>query len=206
MLRGVVLIVSFLIGAGGAARQDLGNPKSTASVQGTIFSSGYGTSIEGARINMADRVHEVYAISDAEGRYQIDSIPAGKYEVTVNCPGFATYRSEVMLSPGRVRLSIALDVGLQDDPGSGVLIRGVVSGPGHEPLEGASVVVASPFNKAIIQRVSTSADGRYSIRLPWPGQYVVYASKEGFKAVARILVADGQGTDSDFSLPVFSIK
>jgi hypothetical protein len=172
-------------------------------VRGKVFDSGYGTVVEGATVNLRDATLEISAVSDADGRYLIERIPPGHYIVTVTCPGFATYHSEVTVSRVPTALNIAISVGLQDIPG--VVVEGTVTDSDARALEGVTVVVASPFDKTVLERATTQADGRYTVTVPRPGQYVVYASKEGHQAVAKTVLAASERTKSNFTLPDFHL-
>jgi hypothetical protein len=68
------------------------------------------------------------------------------------------------------------------------------------------VVLSSPFDKTVTDRISTKRDGRFSITIPRCGQYVPYASKEGYRAMARTVLAEADRTESNFSLPVFRLR
>jgi hypothetical protein len=198
-----VVAVGLLMWPSLATCQTVAATPSDSSVRGKVFDSGYGSLVEGATITFRGETLEVSAITDSDGRYSIEHIPAGHYTVTINCPGFATYHSDVTLTPGRTDLNTAINVGIQGNSSVGFLVEGIVTDQGKKPLEGVTVVVASPFDKAFIERTATKSDGQYRIRIPRPGQYVVYASKEGHQALAKSISASGERTESNFTLPVF---
>jgi hypothetical protein len=174
-------------------------------LHGKVFDTGYGTIVEGAKVSLRNGTLELSGVSKPDGRYSIPGILEGRYDLMVTCRGFETYRAEVTLSPGESELNIPINLGIQDLRDAPRVIEGIVTDSSGNPLGGALAVLSSPFDKNVIERFSTRADGRYCIAIPRHGQYVLYASKEGYKAVARTILADTDRTESNFALPEFHL-
>jgi len=201
MFTRFAVVIALLLWPSSSICPDAGRGQGGATVRGKVFETGYGTTVEDAKVLFESTTGQMSAASDTDGRYSIEGVPAGNYRVTINCPGFATYRSQVTVGPGRNDLNFPIDVGLQGY--SGANLEGVVTDQQGKPIEGAAVVASSPFDTRFTERASTLPDGRYSIVVPRHGQYVVYASKEGHTAIARVVLADSEKTEAGFALPVF---
>jgi hypothetical protein len=158
--------------------------RATISLHGTVFSSGYGTFLEGAKVTIRNDLDQLSASSDGGGQYEITHIPAGAYHISARCAGFRPYDSEVTLD-SNANVDIPLQIGRY---GSMPTIEGMVSGPGGKPLEGAHVEIISPFDKDVRLTATTQANGHYSVVVPVGGQYVLYASKPGFRAQSKVVV------------------
>jgi hypothetical protein len=206
MPKATLLGAGLLLWAAGLAGQDVRDAWNAASIRGTVFSSGYGTSVEGARVTFRDGSLELSAVSDSDGRYSIGRISPGKYAVTVTCPGFATKGSDITIGASPVELSIPIDVGLQIDYGPVAEVKGTIIDATKNPIAGATIVVVSPFDVRVSLRTLTGADGRYKLGLPRAGQYVVYASKEGFQVQTKAIITNCQPTPLDFKLSRFHLN
>jgi outer membrane receptor protein involved in Fe transport len=83
--------------------------------------------------------------------------------------------------------------------GSGVSIQGIVKS-GNAPLPGASVDAINSDNLEQVTR-ATDVNGRYSLRLPGPGTYLVTVEMTAFASADRqVVVADGSVVQADFDL------
>lgn len=72
----------------------------TANFTGTVASSRTGEPIQGARVTIPEL--EYGAITDGQGKFRVESLPPGTYDVRVKYLGYSTNRRPVRLRPGRV--------------------------------------------------------------------------------------------------------
>jgi hypothetical protein len=141
-------------------------------------------------------------VTGRDGLYSLTDVPPGDYAVEAKSTGFATYKSEISLKPGPVDLNIPLDLGYFGDfNGPPYVVEGVVTGPDGKPLEGAAIVAVSPFDKKVWAKAWSRRAGLYRVGFGRPaGQCVVIASKEGYRAEVRIIMARGAGPKVNFQL------
>ncbi len=84
-------------------------------------------------------------------------------------------------------------------PESGISIQGTVKS-GNTPLPGASV---DAINRDSLEQVATTTDlsGRYSLRLPGAGTYLVTAEMTAFMTVdQQVVITDAHTVRADFDL------
>ena len=203
MLIRLAIVCGLLLWPSSGTVEKSNEMQSDANIHGRVFDSGYGTLVGGARLSFRDGPLELTAVTESDGQYSLERIPAGHYTVTVTCPGFATRSLQVDLKPEAQELNFPIGVGIHGLSSVGFLLEGSVTDSANKPLEGAIVVMESPFDRTVTEGVTTQAGGRYVIRVPRPGQYVLYASKEGFRALAKVVSADGERTRTNFILPAF---
>src|ERR1700688_3597668 len=74
---------------------------STAQLAGTVRDP-QGAVIPGATVTVTDpsKGFSRSVTTDAQGNYQLLELPPGEYTVTVTAPGFATQRTDVVLTVG----------------------------------------------------------------------------------------------------------
>ncbi len=72
----------------------------TANFTGTVASSQTGKPISGARVSIPEIQYG--AITDEEGNFTIEELPAGLYDVRVHYLGYSTNQRPIRLQPGRV--------------------------------------------------------------------------------------------------------
>lgn len=72
----------------------------TANFTGTVASSRTGKPISGARVSIPEIQYG--AITDEEGRFTIEELPPGLYDVRVHYLGYTTNQRPIRLQPGRV--------------------------------------------------------------------------------------------------------
>src|SRR5499426_387375 len=70
-----------------------------------------GVTVEAASPALAEKVRT--AVTDASGRYRLESLPAGSYTVTFSLSGFAPVKREdlIVSSSGVITVDVALTVG-----------------------------------------------------------------------------------------------
>jgi hypothetical protein len=75
------------------------------------------------------------------------------------------------------------------------------------PFFSSLLEVISPFDKDVRLTATTQANGNYSVLVPVDGQYVVYASKPGFRVQSLVVVMMSRGPTyrADFKLARFRL-
>ena len=106
-----LLTLAFVVGDARVARAQQG--VSSATLAGRVEDAG-GAAVGGATVVVAhlDTGGRLTAVSDGEGRYRFAYLPVGAYRLRAECPGFAAYSRELVLTLGQaadltVRLSVA---------------------------------------------------------------------------------------------------
>lgn len=103
----VAVVVSLLFAAGALAQSgDRGR------VEGTV-TDGTGAPVAGARLSLRNALQVGFggAESDAQGRFAVDDVPEGSYELVATRPGFGKQRRQVDVRAGeRVEASLVLPV------------------------------------------------------------------------------------------------
>ncbi|MEU6041098.1 MFS transporter [Actinomadura sp. NPDC047616] len=85
------------------------------------------------------------------------------------------------------------------DEGNGGQIRGVVYGPGGGPVASAALTLIDVAGRQL-GRAQTGPDGRYALRTPGPGTYVLIAASAEHEPQAATLVAGDKPLDFDLVL------
>ncbi len=160
-----------------------------ATISGQIYDSSLGLPLFGAEVEVvAGGQVQKQAVSGQDGNYKIEKVAGGQYTVVVKLLGFVTAKRELQVKAGeQVRLDIGLQVGYLNDP-LVIQVHGTVKQASDLPLSGASIVVVRPFDQEIIIKTKTDDLGKYDLQVNDPGQYVLYASKPGFRVRAIDIV------------------
>ena len=101
LLAALISIPLFVVhGAGGRIEGKIADPKGAAIAGATVTATNQATK------------HDFSAVTDAQGRYKIEGLPAGTYNLSVVASGFKDGRGEVKVSddsatPLDLRLEIA---------------------------------------------------------------------------------------------------
>ncbi|APR85113.1 Hypothetical protein A7982_10462 [Minicystis rosea] len=129
-----------------------------------------GKPIPGARLNITERaVGIVNAVSDAEGHYRFDDLPAGTFRIQLDHEG----QSALKFVQIRENATTKLDISLFGQ-GNGEL-KGKVSA-GTKPIGGARLLVASNHGRnagVAMYFPVTAADGSFKVPSIPPGAYLV---------------------------------
>src|SRR5207344_1928548 len=149
-----------------------------APVRGTI--TGTVTSAEGKVIGLRVAAHNLdqrlwYIVFTNKGQYRIPQALPGRYEITVNEPGFGSPKESVQLRPGGTQtVDFSLDK-LPDDPRPAV-ITGNMGGAAGDGMEGGGN--GRPATPRKIQFFNTLEE----IYPPGPGRDLVKANCTGCHA------------------------
>lgn len=159
-------------------------------VHGAVYSAEFGVGLENATVVLGGNGKLLSAVTDARGRYAIDGVPPGEYTVRVDRPGWSSNRSHVRIDAGNSEFDFPISLIMHinaDGPLSGA--RGIVSDLEGKPIEHAVVQAVGVFDQTVTSRTWTGSDGRYELGLPQAGQFVIYASKEGYEAQPKVFMS-----------------
>ncbi len=109
LARSIVAVAAILLGAGTAPAQS-----AKVLLTGTVVDPS-GLGVPGVELTLGDTITGTSrsAVSDASGRYRLPDLPAGRYRLDVNHPGFAPYSRDVRLDEVPAE---SLDIRLQLQP------------------------------------------------------------------------------------------
>ena len=146
-------------------------------VRGTVRTAA-GAPLPGADVVIGGRL----GVSDAAGRFVVDSLRAGRYPVTVRRVGFAPLRTQVTIRERHAtELEFRLEVGAVMLPtvvveAEGPGISGVVADTARRPILGARVEILGPRGREL----ATDSAGRFAFTGLERGQYFVRVSHPGY--------------------------
>ncbi len=189
--RGTVRAGPFLVDGGGAAAVSVALPREAA-LEGRVLAAG-GAPVAGARVTAAtggSAPREASTLTSAGGRYVLEGLGAGPWEVTARAAGLGSSVEEALtLAPGERR---ALDLHLMD----GGTLEIQVMGAGGVPVPRAQVTVTDMFGTPAPFPAPgpaeegappppaagrTDGEGRTGIPGLRAGTYVVSARAEGLE-------------------------
>lgn len=153
--------------------------------------------LHGAQVTAVATGTNKSASSNADGRYEIESLPPGTYKVYCAATGYQSKVTQnVTVTAGQAtEVNFALT---PNEQAKGRLV-GTVRNAAHEVLHGAQVkAVTSGGEKS----ASTNAEGRYELNDLPPGTYKVYCQATGYQSTAKenVTVTSGQATEVNFQL------
>ena len=108
---GAVFIVFILSGTFAAAQ-------STSRVSGQVINANTQKPVKAAVVLIEELKRET--VTDADGRYTVDNVPAGVYHLVVAAPGFTMQRAEVTVAAAPLVVDVAVPCAHQDSPGAPV--------------------------------------------------------------------------------------
>ena len=189
-MRSLFLAVLMLLLASPASPQATSDAQNKGSIQGTVTDSKTGQPVRGAEVSLrvlsqGNRSEANSSVSDSEGHFAFDNLPAGRYRLTASRNGYVTRdpRFGGGLRAGTISLSSgqhADGVTLRLTPSA--VIAGRVTSEGDEPVPNV-FVQAMKFtyqgDKRQLSDVGTSTTndrGEYRIWGLAPGKYYVRAT------------------------------
>lgn len=168
-----------------ASPRDSGQRSSTSHLSGIVVSAEDGRQpIRRAMVSL-DGPSQISQITDDDGRFAFDNLPAGEYAITATRAAFlpAEYGAR---RPGRLASRLSITAGAAFDNvtlymARGAAIEGIVRDVNGEPAANMGVVVSSPDNVAQFVSVlgspwMTDDRGLYRAFGLAPGSYVVFAT------------------------------
>lgn len=159
-----------------------------------------GKPVQGAEIRFYRLIYEKGLIVSAEGKlektvttdihggYSLSGLVSGQYKATVDLRGFRHTEIWGLYFPmGSDKVvDIGSEVG-QITESRPIVVTGSVVRLDKTPLQDVTITIQSAFNREIVEQARTDKEGHYKIRLSVAGQYIVYASKPGFKVNATVI-------------------
>jgi hypothetical protein len=166
-------------------------------IAGTVLNVATGDPVQRAVVSAlaeGDNHTIASAISDAEGRFSLEGLPAAKYPLTASKRGFRTalyedhdgYNTAIVTGPDQDTTHLIFFLA------PGAVLHGVVSGDGGDPVEGARVML---FEKPrhhtqddrIVQSDSAVTDdtGAFEFGNLADGDYLVAVSAQPWYAMHR---------------------
>lgn len=153
----------------------------TGVVAGRVVDAGSGAGIPGARVELSETITgpdglTATAVSDAEGGFSFDGVPAGRWTLFAQQDGYSATgatRKAFAVAPGERWTDFAIRLTRQGT------IAGVVRDEDGEPIPWASVE-ARAWRRGSMEWATrnsglTQADGSYRVRVG-PGRYVLRAT------------------------------
>ena len=139
-----------------------------------------------------DALREVLrAEAGADGRFRLESVPAGAHALAVTAPGYASKRVEVQVSPAAREVNLG-DVELE----TGLTIRGRVRDRAGLPIGGATVVAnAARRMPDRSVRATAEADGTFVLAGLEPGPQRLSATASGYAGIMRPSEAGAEKLD-----------
>jgi hypothetical protein len=131
--------------------------------------------------------------TDSDGRYALEGLTDGVYEVFVSTMrGFSTRKTATLSGETTFDITIPL-----------VGIAGTVTDEGGEPLEGVTVQAESGKETSAyaVKSATTDSTGRYSIDGVDPGAYQVTAKRAGYESRTRPATVESETVTLAFTLP-----
>ncbi len=173
-----------------------GTQQTNGRVVGTVRNSANEV-LHGAQVTAVATGTNKSASSNADGRYELESLPPGTYKVYCAATG---YQSKVTQNV-TVAAGQATEVNFSLTPNEQAKGRlvGTVRNATNEVLHGAQIkAVTSGGEKS----ATTNAEGRYELNDLAPGTYKVYCQATGYRSTAKenVTVTSGQATEVNFQL------
>jgi uncharacterized surface anchored protein len=192
-------------------------------IAGTVVNSATGEPVRRATVAILAEAdsHTVESVaSDSEGRFALERLPAGKYQLTASKRGFRTafydeheeFSTAIVTGPD---LNANLDTGhLTFRLTPAAVLRGVVSTDGGDPVEGARVMIFEQPRRdrpgvhiLQVDAVNTDDTGAYEFPNLAAGSYLLAVTAEPWYALhsgsgARRKQANEDSTALDVAYPV----
>lgn len=140
--------------------------------------------------------------TDEQGQYRVDNLPSGQYRVYFSVSGFG--HTEIWRFYLWRKASRTLDIGIPIGYTHGLFqskISGRVRSYDGKSLQNATVTLLNAFDPNETQQARTDKNGRFELTTIQPGQYIVFASANGFAvSSATFDLGNGARITSDFAL------
>ncbi|MEQ1764209.1 MAG: carboxypeptidase-like regulatory domain-containing protein [Pyrinomonadaceae bacterium] len=140
--------------------------------------------------------------TDENGQYRVDNLPSGQYRVHFSMSGFG--HTEIWRFYLWRNASRTLDIGIPVGYTHGLIqskVSGSVRSSDGRSVENATVTLINAFDPNETQQTRTDKNGKFELSTIQPGQYIVYASANGFAVSASTFdLGNGARITSDFAL------
>lgn len=166
----------------------LGQEEATGKIKGRVLDL-FGNPIVGAEV-LVSRNGEIdrRLVSNQEGSYEANGLPAGTYAISANLRGFHRANRNAYLGPGE---HIVADLGLRPGRLGPVEREGIVVGNVRQSngkgVEDTTITLMSAFNEEIREQTYTDTAGRFELKIAESGQYLIYVSKPGFRVAVKAM-------------------
>jgi thermitase len=157
------------------------------SITGSVTDAKDGSPIVGATVSDSIRT----ATTDATGKYTIDNVPPGTYQVVASKEGYQTSSLTVSVLQGAIAVA---NFSL-----SQIILPGSITGSVTNAKDGSPIVGAAVTDGT--RTATTDASGKYNIADVPLGSYQVVASKEGYQSSSwTVSVLSGATAVANFSM------
>ena len=130
------------------------------------------------------------------GEYQARDLPPGNYRVVVQLFGFGNNVVWAYVWRAADRwLDVGLAPGMTHDLETAT-VSGTVTSPSGQPIADVTVTLASAYDVSDYSQTRTNSNGRFTLSTLQPGDYVAWATKDGFAASARAIEIRNGGKQS----------
>jgi hypothetical protein len=164
-------------------------PPPAGTISGTVKDA-YDTPIEGATVAVIGA--GLSAISDAEGGYTIENVPADTYDVTASADGYQSSTEQGVEVGGDETVDLDFTLAL--------VTRGTISGRVSD-ADGADISGATVLIEGTDLSATTDDVGTYTIADIPTGEYQVTASADDYQPETKsVPVVEGETTIVDFVL------
>jgi thermitase len=187
------LTINVLSGSTAVANFSLSQIIVPGSITGLVTNAKDGSAISGAQVSDGTKT----ALTDAAGKYTIDNVSPGTYQVVASKEGYQTSSLIInVLSGSTAVANFSL---------SQIILPGSITGLVTDAKDGAPIVGTAMSDGT--RTATTDASGRYTITAVPPGSYQVTASKEGYESLTSTVTLVSGGTAVvNFSLSLKSLE
>ncbi|MFC4440304.1 MULTISPECIES: carboxypeptidase regulatory-like domain-containing protein [Natrialbaceae] len=168
----------------------------TGDVVGTVVDDQTGDPIENATVELGTGDETYTDVTDVDGAYTLENVPAGEHEITVTAEGYAEKTDTVEVPEDG---TITKDIGLHTE--SGAISGQVTASDDGAPVENATVVAEN--DDGGIYEATTDANGEYTLENVSAGTYVVNVADTppGYQPDEIVVVEPGEHVeDVDFEI------
>jgi protocatechuate 3,4-dioxygenase beta subunit len=172
----------------------------SAALEGSVVARGSGAPIEGARVDLSpygNNGDSGRAVTDGTGRFSVEGLAPGSYDVVVTAQGYATLSRRGLTVASGERFSIELKL-----TGTGAA-EGQVRDSAGQPVVGAQVVSGNSFGGTLDGspgEARTDAEGHYRLEGLPAGAVSLTARRAGATIGVRqvVEVTEGNTAQLDF--------
>jgi len=133
---------------------------------------GEGNAVPDAQVSVFDKGKRLKAVTDGDGKFELQNASMGKHQLTIECDGYAKLKKEVEVGPNENKpVNIEL--------GTASYIKGRVIDSGGNSLEKARLYLTCKDPRYSAYK-STKYDGRFAFDDVPEGRYTLTVKKEGY--------------------------
>lgn len=187
-------IQTLTVQSGSPISNNISLTNNPGTINGQIADSNTLLPVQGVTIQVSSgQVVIASTITDSQGQYAINNLPAGNYVVTISGPNYQTVVQSLILAPSQTS---TISLSLQPSPG---VLSGNVSDALSQPLVNATVYVLQ--GSTLISSTLTDSLGNYSIDGIPEGNFTVEAVAAGYQfGTSSLNVTAGSSNTVNFIL------